>query len=39
MYLGDIALSYNYLNKRSKLNLELFKQKTDKIFIHGYFTF
>ena len=34
MYLGDIIISYNYLNKSQ--NLELFKQKTIKIFIHGF---
>ena len=35
-YLGDIIISYNYLNKPKSQNLELFKQKTIKIFIHGF---
>ena len=36
MYLGDIIMSYNYLNKPKSQDLELFKQKTIKIFIHGF---
>ena len=36
MYLGDIIISYNYLNKPKSQDLELFKQKTTKIFIHGF---
>ena len=36
MYLGDIIISYNYLNKPASQDLELFKQKTIKIFIHGF---
>ena len=36
MYLGDIIISYNYLNKPKSQDLELFKQKTIKIFIHGF---
>ena len=35
-YLGDIIISYNYLNKPKSQDLELFKQKTIKIFIHGF---
>ena len=35
-YLGDIIISYNYLNKPKSQDLELFKQKTVKIFIHGF---
>ena len=36
MYLGDIIISYNYLNKPKSQDLEFFKQKTIKIFIHGF---
>ena len=36
MYLGDIIISYNYINKPKSQDLELFKQKTIKIFIHGF---
>ena len=36
IYLGDIIISYNYLNKPKSQDLELFKQKTIKIFIHGF---
>ena len=36
IYLGDIIISYNYLNKPKSQDLELFKQKTTKIFIHGF---
>tara|TARA_Y100001980_G_C14151250_1_gene33857 strand:- start:4 stop:465 length:462 start_codon:yes stop_codon:yes gene_type:complete len=36
MYLGDIIISYNYLNKSKSQDLESFKQKTIKIFIHGF---
>ena len=36
MYLGDIIISYNYLNKPKSQDLESFKQKTIKIFIHGF---
>ena len=35
-YLGDIIISYNYLNKPKSLDLVSFKQKTIKIFIHGF---
>ena len=35
-YLGDIIISYNYLNKPKSQDLKLFKQKTIKIFIHGF---
>jgi len=35
-YLGDIIISYNYMNKPKNLtNLE-FKKKVTKIFIHGF---
>ncbi len=36
IYLGDIIISYNHLNKPKSQNLELFKQKVIKIFIHGF---
>ena len=35
-YLGDIIISYNYLDKPKSQDLWSFKQKTIKIFIHGF---
>ena len=35
-YLGDIIISYNYMNKPKDLTNFEFKKKTIKIFIHGY---
>jgi len=35
-YLGDIIISYNYLDKPKSQNLESFKEKAIKIFIHGF---
>ena len=35
-YLGDIIISYNYLDKPKSQDLGTFKQKTIKIFIHGF---
>ena len=35
-YLGDIIISYNYLNKPKSQDLESFKEKVIKIFIHGF---
>tara|TARA_Y100000768_G_scaffold74620_1_gene52672 strand:+ start:177 stop:638 length:462 start_codon:yes stop_codon:yes gene_type:complete len=35
-YLGDIIISYNYLDKPRSQNLELFEEKVIKIFIHGF---
>tara|TARA_B100000989_G_scaffold218449_1_gene166562 strand:+ start:95 stop:556 length:462 start_codon:yes stop_codon:yes gene_type:complete len=35
-YLGDIIISYNYLDKPKSQDLVSFKQKTIKIFIHGF---
>ena len=35
-YLGDIIISYNFINKPKSLNAKLFKEKVIKIFIHGY---
>ena len=36
MYLGDIIISYNYIDKPKTQDLESFKHKAVKIFIHGY---
>ena len=36
IYLGDIIISYNYMNKPKDLTNFEFKKKTIKIFIHGY---
>ena len=36
IYLGDIIISYNYMNKPKSLTNFEFKKKTVKIFIHGY---
>ena len=35
-YLGDIIISYNYLDKPKIKELKIFKEKVIKIFIHGY---
>ncbi len=35
-FLGDIVISYNYLDKPKSQELRLFKDKVIKIFIHGY---
>ena len=35
-YLGDIIISYNYLDNPKSQDLESFKKKTIKIFIHGF---
>ena len=35
-YLGDVIISYNYLDKPKSQNLDSFKEKTIKIFIHGF---
>ena len=35
-YLGDIIISYNYLDKPKSQDLNLFKEKVTKIFIHGF---
>ena len=35
-YLGDIIISYNYMNKPEALNKKFFKEKVIKIFIHGF---
>ena len=36
IYLGDIIISYNHMNKPKDLTNFEFKKKTIKIFIHGY---
>ena len=35
-YLGDVIISYNYLDKPKSQNIDSFKEKTIKIFIHGF---
>tara|TARA_Y100000992_G_scaffold280320_1_gene227272 strand:- start:7025 stop:7486 length:462 start_codon:yes stop_codon:yes gene_type:complete len=35
-YLGDIIISYNFINKPRHQNLSLFKEKLAKLFIHGF---
>tara|TARA_B100000900_G_scaffold390842_1_gene384908 strand:- start:610 stop:1071 length:462 start_codon:yes stop_codon:yes gene_type:complete len=35
-FLGDIIISYNYVNKPSSQDLRLFKKRVAKIFIHGF---
>ena len=35
-YLGDIIISYNYMDKPKFKNLRVFKQKVAKTFIHGF---
>jgi len=35
-YLGDIIISYNYLDKPRSQDLKIFKEKVIKIFIHGF---
>ena len=35
-YIGDIIISYNYLDKPRSQDLKSFKEKVTKIFIHGF---
>ena len=35
-YLGDIIISYNYIDKPRTQNLKSFKEKVTKLFIHGF---
>ena len=35
-YLGDIIISYEYLDKPKSQNLKLFNEKVIKLFIHGF---
>ena len=36
IYLGDIIISFNYMNKSKSLNTYDFREKVAKIFIHGF---
>ena len=36
LYLGDIIISYNFMNKPKNLKNSLFRDKVIKIFIHGF---
>ena len=36
LYLGDIIISYNFMNKPKKQKIKLFKDKVIKTFIHGF---
>ena len=35
-YIGDIIISYNFMNKPKSQNIENFKKKVIKTFIHGF---
>ena len=35
-FIGDIIISYNFINKPKSLNTKLFREKVTKIFIHGF---
>ena len=35
-YIGDIIISYNFINKPIKQNFKIFEKKLIKIFIHGF---
>ena len=35
-YLGDIIISYDFMNKPRSINKKLFNEKVIKIFIHGF---
>tara|TARA_B100000212_G_scaffold336757_1_gene310546 strand:+ start:208 stop:669 length:462 start_codon:yes stop_codon:yes gene_type:complete len=35
-YIGDIIISYNFINKPKSQNIKEFKKKLIKIFIHGF---
>tara|TARA_B100000965_G_C19418679_1_gene681108 strand:- start:158 stop:619 length:462 start_codon:yes stop_codon:yes gene_type:complete len=35
-YLGDIIISFNYMNKPKKQKVKIFKHKVIKTFIHGF---
>ena len=35
-YLGDIIISFNFINKPKSQNIKQFKEKIIKIFIHGF---
>ena len=36
VYLGDVIISFNYMNKPKNINNYDFKEKVAKIFIHGF---
>ena len=36
IYLGDIIISFNHMNKPKNINNSEFKEKVTKIFIHGF---
>ncbi len=36
IYLGDIIISFEYMNKPKNITVKKFKKKTVKIFIHGF---
>ena len=36
VYLGDVIISFNYMNKPKNINNYDFKEKVTKIFIHGF---
>ena len=36
IYLGDIIISFEYMNKPKNITVKKFKKKTIKIFIHGF---
>ena len=35
-YIGDIIISYDFMNKPKSQNLKIFKEKVTKTFIHGF---
>ena len=35
-YIGDVIISYNFIDKPRSQNLKIFKKKLIKIFIHGF---
>ncbi len=35
-YIGDIIISYNFMDKPKSQNIKIFKEKVVKTFIHGY---
>ena len=36
VYIGDIIISYNFMNKPRSKQLKIFKEKVTKTFIHGF---
>ena len=36
IYLGDIIISFNYMNKPKNITLKKFEERTVRIFIHGF---